>query len=54
MSHAEALLFVDNQQTEIAEFHVFGEEAVRADRDVDFPRSQLLDRLLQLFFGSEA
>ena len=33
--HAEALLLVDDEQAEVLELHVVGEQAVRADHDVD-------------------
>ena len=35
--HAEALLFVDYDEAELAEFHVFLENAVSADEDVHLP-----------------
>ena len=37
MFHAETLFFVENKQPQIAEFHVGGEQAVRADNEVDVP-----------------
>ncbi len=33
--HAEALLLVDHEQTEVLELHVLGEQPVGADHDVD-------------------
>ena len=36
VAHAEALLFVDDEQAEVLELDVFGEQAVGADEDVDF------------------
>ena len=34
---AEALLFIDDDEAQISEVHVLGEDAVRADEDVDLP-----------------
>ena len=45
MRHAEALLFVHDQQAEVAELHVLREQPVRADDDVDLAGGQLLQRL---------
>ena len=36
MLHAKSLLLVHNQQTEVLELHVFAQNAVRTDKDVDF------------------
>ena len=36
VADAEALLFVDDEQTEIGELYVFRKQAVGADEDVDF------------------
>ncbi len=35
VADAEALLFVDDEQAEVLELEVFGEDAVGADEDVD-------------------
>ena len=40
--HAEALLFVHDQQAEVVKFHVLRKQPVRADHDVHFSRFQLL------------
>ncbi len=48
MCDSEALFFVDYQQAEVREVHVFGENAVSTDDDVDFARferAQCLDLL---------
>ena len=36
--HAEALLLVDHEQTEVLELHALAEQAVGADHDVDLAR----------------
>ncbi len=36
VADAEALLFVDDEEAEVLELEVFGEDAVGADEDVDF------------------
>ena len=46
VSHAEPLLFVDDEQSEIAELHVLRQQAVRADDDVDLAGGQIGERLL--------
>ena len=51
VAHAEALLFVDDQQPEIAELDVFRKQPVRADGDVDFAGGQFLERRLH-FLGA--
>ena len=35
VAHAEALLFIDDEQAEVLELDVFGQQAVGADQDVD-------------------
>ena len=45
MRHAEALLLVDHEEPEIAELDVLGEQAMRADDDVDLAFAQVLERL---------
>ena len=42
--HAEAVLFVDHRETQIAEAHVLGEDRVRADHDVDQPLFERFER----------
>ena len=54
VAHAEALLFVDDQEAEVFELHVFGEQAMGADGDVDFAVCHVFHDLLQLFRGAEA
>ena len=51
---AEALLFVDDQQAEVAKFDVFREQAVRADDDVDFAGFERSHGFLLLSGGAEA
>ena len=46
VAHAEALLFVDDQQAEVGELQIFRKHAVGADEDVDFAGF----RFLQNFF----
>ena len=47
---AEALLFVDDQQAEIAELDVLREQAMRADDDIDFAFGQILQHRLQFLW----
>ena len=42
MLHAEALLLVDDEETEVLEAHVTGQEAVGRDHDVDRPVADTL------------
>ena len=49
---AEALLLVDDEQSEIAELHVLRQQAVRADDDLDLAGGEVLERLL--LFGLRA
>ena len=51
---AEALLFIDDEQAEVLELEVFGEQAVRADEDVDLAVGDLFEDLFLLFRGAEA
>ena len=53
MHDAEALLLVDDEQPEIAELHVLGQEAVRADDDLHLAGGEILERLLLLALGAE-
>jgi len=52
--HAEAVLFVENDQTQIVEFHILLNELVCADDDVQFSFRQIFQRLAHLFGGAEA
>ena len=54
MGNAEALLLVDDQQAQIGEDDVFGEQAVRADDDVYLAGGDVGQDLLLLFLGAEA
>ena len=48
--NAEALLFVDHQQTQILEFHVLRKNAMRADDDVDFAFGQAFEHFRDFLF----
>ena len=39
LRHAKALLFVDDQQPQVLEFHILAEQAMRADHQVDRART---------------
>ena len=52
--HPEALLLVDDQQAELLELHVLGQQPVRADDDVDAAVRQALHHLALLGRGEEA
>ena len=54
VSHAEALLFVDDEQAEILKLHVLREQAVRADDDVNFACFEFVEHFLLFFFRAEA
>ena len=54
VADAEALLFIDDEQSEIAILHIFREQPVRSDDDVDFARRDLFERLLDFLRRSEA
>ena len=51
---AEALLFVDDHQSQVLEFEVFGQQAVRPDHDIDCPGADGVERLRLLFGRPEA
>ena len=51
--HAEALLFVNDDEAEILEGDVFLHDAVRADDDVHRATRQILDGFLLLALGAE-
>ena len=50
MAHAKALLLVDDEQANVAEFDVLREDAVRADEHVDLALFKVCDDLF-LFLG---
>ena len=52
--HAEALLLVDDEQSEILEFYILTEQPVRADDEVDLAGGELRERLRDLAAGAEA
>ena len=54
VAYAEALFLVDDEQAEVLELEVFGEEAVGADEDVDFAVGYFFEDDLLLFGGAEA
>ena len=54
VAHAEALLFVDDDQAQIAELHVLRERTMGADDDVHLAGGDFLDGLLLLLRGAEA
>ena len=51
---AETLLLVDDQKPEIAELHVFRQQAVRADDHVELAGVQVVENLLLLALAAEA
>src|ERR1700722_8855178 len=54
VSYAEALLFVDDEQAKILKLHIFREEAVSADDDVDFALFNFFEHFLLFFLGAKA
>ena len=52
--NAEALLFVDNQQSEVGELHVLRKHAVRPDQNVDLPGFRFLQNFFLLLRIAEA
>jgi len=52
--HAETLLFVQDQQSEVGQIHIRGQEPVRADENVHLPARCGLDDRLLLFRRNEA
>ncbi len=52
--HAEALLFVDHDQAEVAEHDVLLQDAVRSDHDVDFAERDVVDDRARFLLGLEA
>ena len=54
MRNAEMLLFIDNYQAEIFEFHILGKQGVGADHDIDLTLCQFLFGLARLFCRNHA
>ncbi len=54
VSHAEALLFINNQQTQVLEMDVRGYQAVGADDDINLFGSQIFDDFFLLFMAAKA
>jgi hypothetical protein len=54
VAHTEALLFVDHQQAQVAKFHVFREQPVRTDHDIDLAFRDFLQRLLDVLGAAES
>src|SRR5438132_126165 len=54
MRDAEALLFIDHDQSQIAKAYVPGKHAVRADHHVDLARFNSLHYVLLFFGGTKA
>ena len=51
VAHAEALLFIDDQQAEIVIHHVLRQQPVRTDDDVDLARRRALREIALISFG---
>ena len=51
---AEALLLVDDEETEVSELHVFRQQPVRAYDNFDFARGEVVERGLLLRLRAEA
>ncbi len=49
VAHAEALFFIDDQQSKIGELYVLGQQAVSADEDVDLSGFDSLQNIFLLF-----
>ncbi len=54
MPHAEALFLIHHQQTEIGEDHIFREQPVRADQNVDLTHGHAPQYFLDLLRRTEA
>ena len=54
MAHAEALLLVDDQKSQIFKMHIFLQQFVRADNEINFAGLQLLQSLFHLRRRAEA
>ena len=53
MRHAEALFFVDDQKPQVLEGHIFLQQAVGADDDIDLPLFRPFEDGFLLFRGAE-
>ena len=54
MRDAEALFLVDDEKAEVLEADVLLQQLVRADDQIDPPRTQIHERFLLLICGAEA
>ena len=54
VAHAEAVFFIDDDETELLELQLFAEQLVGADEDVDAAVSGGIQRGFLLFGGLEA
>ena len=54
VGHAKTVFLVNNQQTQLLEADVLGQQSVRTDNDVNFARAQIADDLLLLGTDAEA
>ena len=52
VAHAEALLFVDHQQPEVAELHILRKQPMRAHDDIHFARGDIFDSAVFNSFGA--
>ncbi len=52
--HAEAMLFIEDDQAEVVELHILLDQLVRADDDVQLAIGQILQRLRHFLGGAEA
>ena len=50
VANAEAMFFVDNNETQVAVLDAFGQQFVSADNDIDFTRRQFRQVLLEFRF----
>src|SRR5260370_15241931 len=53
VAHSEALFFVYDEQSEVGELYVFGEQAVGADQDIDFASLHFLQNFFLLLGRAE-
>ena len=53
MIHAKTLFFIHNQKAEIAKLHILGQDAMRADQQVDLAILQPLNDFLLFFWAAE-
>ena len=54
MHDSEAVFFVNDDETEILEFHVLLQQAVCADNDIHVPFSRVLQHLSDFFRSQKA